>query len=131
MGYYFVTFFASKKRCLFGKNKNGKIKLSILGLIINKYIKNFEKTNTDIKFLEYVIMPNHIHFLIEEKCDIYSSLFSRMKSFKKQINTDFGRSMFELDFLENRIYSLEVYNKVKKYIKSNANTWESDRYYEK
>lgn len=64
-GWYFVTICIQNRECLFGKIENGR-------MIVNNYGKiaetcwltisdHFQKTKLD----EYIIMPNHIHGIIE------------------------------------------------------------------
>jgi REP element-mobilizing transposase RayT len=63
-GAYFVTICVKDWRCLFGKVHKEKMKLNELGKIAEKYRleipKHFENVELDV----FVIMPNHIHGII-------------------------------------------------------------------
>ncbi len=87
-GYYFITICIKDKLQLLGKfvgvapqgdPQIYKIKLSREGKIIDKYINNYNKKINNIKIDEYIIMPNHIHFImvltkrVALGCDPYNS----------------------------------------------------------
>ncbi len=63
-GAYFVTICTHNKKCLFGEIANGQMHLNNLGTIANREILNIEMHYQNIRMDKYVIMPNHIHFLI-------------------------------------------------------------------
>jgi REP element-mobilizing transposase RayT len=64
IGAYFVTVCTKNRKCLFGDVVNGKMVLNDAGKMIEKWY--FELTNKfhDIQCDQYIIMPNHIHFII-------------------------------------------------------------------
>ena len=96
-GYYFVTICTRNKKHILGKiineidkpvgvapqgdpqNKNVKVLLTKEGKIVKKYLENYNKIYDNIFIDEYVIMPNHIHFIMEltervaQGCDPYST----------------------------------------------------------
>lgn len=49
----------------FGKVVNGQMLLTAAGLMVDRLIKELENKFPDIRIDEYVIMPNHIHLIIE------------------------------------------------------------------
>ena len=72
-GYYFITICIKNKLKLLGEfvgvapqgdPQIYKIKLSPEGKIIDKYINNYNKKFDNMKIDEYVIMPNHMHFIM-------------------------------------------------------------------
>ena len=64
-GYYFITICTYNHNNFFGKIINGKINLSKSGEIAkNELLKTFE-IRKNIKSHQWVIMPNHIHILME------------------------------------------------------------------
>jgi len=91
-GYYFITICTQNRECILSKiieyeentnavgvdahidpkKENVKIKLLEPGKIIEKYIDNYNKKFDNIKIHDYVIMPNHIHLIIEltERVDV-------------------------------------------------------------
>ena len=64
-GAYFITVGTQGRRCLFGEIENGTIKLSILGQIAEKVWENLPERFPNIICDNYIIMPNHIHGIIE------------------------------------------------------------------
>ena len=64
-GLYYVTICTLGRVCLFGEITNGKMLLNDLGNIANEYLKNVPERYHQTRLHEYVIMPNHIHAIIE------------------------------------------------------------------
>ena len=67
-GAYFVTICIQGGMELFwkkGESMVSPVQLSNIGLMIEKWgIKTFEKYNNEIEMGKYVIMPNHLHGII-------------------------------------------------------------------
>ncbi len=96
-GYYFITICTQNKKHILGKifnkidksvgvapqgdpqNENVKILLTREGKIVKKYLENYNKIYDNIFIDEYIIMPNHIHFIITltervaQGCDPYNT----------------------------------------------------------
>ena len=81
-GYYFITICVKNRLKLFWENVgvallgDPKIKLTNEGLIVQKNIEKCNKLK-NIRIDEYIIMPNHIHMIIElkrvaQECDPYN-----------------------------------------------------------
>jgi len=64
-GYYFVTITAQNREHLFGEIVNGEMVLNVAGLMVEKWYGKLEEKFPNVKNHEMVIMPNHIHFIIE------------------------------------------------------------------
>ncbi len=64
-GLYFVTICCQDRAHRFGKVVNGQMLLNAAGLMVDKWIKEISNKFPDIQIDEYVIMPNHIHLIIE------------------------------------------------------------------
>jgi len=88
-GYYFITICIKDRLELLGKinvgvallgdpNTSYKITLSKEGEIVKKHIEHCSNRITNVLIDEYVIMPNHIHFImiltkrVAEDCDPYT-----------------------------------------------------------
>lgn len=67
-GAYFVTIVAWYRECLFGEIKNGEMKLSRYGKVVQKWWKEIPVHFDNVETSAFVIMPNHVHgiILIEE-----------------------------------------------------------------
>lgn len=70
-GMYFVTICTQDKEKILSKinlidnNNNTIVKLSNIGKIVDECINNIEIVNKNVQVNDYVIMPNHIHIIIE------------------------------------------------------------------
>ena len=64
-GLYFVTIVTQNRENLFGEIQNGKMILNDAGNMIEKLWGETPNHFANIKLHEYIIMPNHIHEIIE------------------------------------------------------------------
>jgi len=64
-GLYFITICTQNKECIFGEIKNSVMILNDFGKIIHDEWIKTENMRNDINMDQFVIMPNHIHAIIE------------------------------------------------------------------
>jgi putative transposase len=64
-GIYFITIVTQNRECIFGNIDNDKMILNHNGLIIEKELIKSIAIRDNWIFHHWVIMPNHIHLLIE------------------------------------------------------------------
>jgi len=64
-GLYFITICTKNRECLFGHIANGKMHLNDAGKIANECWDDIPNHFPNARLHEYVIMPNHIHGIIE------------------------------------------------------------------
>jgi REP element-mobilizing transposase RayT len=64
-GFYFVTIVTHKHKSLFGKIINEKVVLSDFGNLITEYWLNIPIHFDNVKLDEFIVMPNHIHGIIQ------------------------------------------------------------------
>jgi REP element-mobilizing transposase RayT len=64
-GMYFVTICTKEREEFFGTIKDGKIELSEIGKIVENFWQEIPKHFTSVILDEYVIMPNHLHGIVE------------------------------------------------------------------
>ena len=64
---YFATFCSYKKQCFFWDIIDGRMVLNDYGKLVEKEILKTEEIRDEIFVNSYIIMPNHIHILIEIK----------------------------------------------------------------
>lgn len=95
-------------------------------LNIKKYYKN---TFVDT----YVIMPNHIHMIIELRQTINGSMWSSPPTIPQIISTlkclitkKIGFSIFQRNYYEHIVRNEKEYLKIQEYIKNNPLNWEED-----
>ena len=64
-GKYFITICAYKKNNFFGKIENNKIRLKEIGLVAKSNWLEITRHFDNVKLDEFIIMPNHMHGIIE------------------------------------------------------------------
>lgn len=64
-GLYFITICTKDMRCLFGEIKDGYMILDQIGEVANNYWLEIPKHYDRVKIHEHIIMPNHVHGIIE------------------------------------------------------------------
>ncbi len=63
-GVYFITICTKNRLHHFGECKNGKLKLSIMGLLVQGCWFQIQKLSPHVTLGEFVVMPNHIHGIL-------------------------------------------------------------------
>ena len=65
IGFYFVTICTYNKNNFFGKIIDNQMGLSKIGIITNQCLIDISKHFSNVILDEYIIMPNHIHLIIQ------------------------------------------------------------------
>jgi REP element-mobilizing transposase RayT len=151
-GLYFLTFCTQEKEELFGEVEKGKMILNESGKILLDEWEKIEDGN--IKLLEFCIMPNHFHGIIEIKHGVIRELplhgdedyekkrrqmiipklvgkFKMLTAKKINILNNRTGKMWQRNYYEHIIEDREEYLKISNYIKNNPQNWKEDRFYEK
>lgn len=126
---YFVTLCIKDRIELLGKIENENIKLSIEGNIAKKTIHIVEQIYPNLTIDEYVIMPNHIHFLISINYANGITISKVIKHFKTIISKELKYSIWQKSFYEHIVRNEKEYLKIKEYIRNNIINWEKDKYF--
>ncbi len=71
---YFITISVKDKLCLFGNLKDWKNALFESWKMINHYWLELENKYNQIKLHEYIIMPNHFHWIIQVEPSVGANL---------------------------------------------------------
>ena len=138
-GYYFVTVCTKNKEKLLceivgeGLCALPKIKLTGIGEIVNNAI-NYINDNYENAYVDkYVIMPNHIHLILEIKTGGDGTpplqgydIIGRLKSFT---DNQYGGKLWQRSFYDHIIRNERDYCEVWNYIDSNPNEWIKDEFY--
>lgn len=64
-GAYFITICTFQKRPIFGEIREGGINLNFAGKVAEAQIQRFHQRFLNLEILTFVIMPNHVHLLLE------------------------------------------------------------------
>lgn len=143
---YFITIVTKNREHFFGEIINQEMFISEIGLFLENNFKNIEKDIHHLKIHEYIIMPNHIHFIAvinhsEEKTTQYanglrplipnsiSSFVNHFKGIVKKWCKINGFENFEWQsrFHDRIIRDKEEYQAIRFYIRNNINNWEKDK----
>ncbi len=147
-GSYFVTICVKDKKCVLSSIAGGddfhtpQVKLKKFGVIVERNIFVMQEIYQDIAVEKYVIMPNHIHFLIsiydENRNDgaprsspPTNTLSIFVTALKKYTNKAYGENIWQRSFHDHIIRDQKDYNARWQYIDENPKKWlmGKDEYY--
>ena len=148
-GAYFITICTKDKKCILSNivgaiHESPENILTPYGEIVKEIIEKLpQRFNVEIP--KYIIMPNHIHMIIEIKCDplqaIRESPLQQHRSIldktvgylkmnaSKQIHLTYGKEIWQRSFHDHIIRGKEDYRKIWQYIDVNTTKWEQDCFY--
>ncbi|MBO5043217.1 MAG: hypothetical protein J6D87_09650 [Clostridia bacterium] len=149
-GAYFITICTHNRKCTLSRvvgaiHESPETKLTDYGKILNEIIQNIpERHKATIDM--YVIMPNHIHFIIiitddEELRAIRESplrgrsIISKVIGYikmnaSKEIHCQYGdATIWQRGFHDHVIRDRQDYEKIAKYIDENPLRWKYDCFY--
>jgi putative transposase len=153
-GFYFVTICTKDRELFFGDAVDCKIKLSKIGIIANKFWREIPSHFPFAKLDEFIIMPNHIHGIIQIDKQIMKivgtqdfafpqnnnenkfgpqskNLSSIIRGFKIGV-TKFAKNndiefAWQSRFHDRIIRDEDELNRIREYIIDNPLRWKSDR----
>jgi len=115
-----------------------QMKLYDAGNVIEANIQYINNCLSSIRIDEYIIMPNHLHMIIELDKDGYSradqrsaptSLIKVVQSFKSSVTKQAGFKFWQRGYYERVIRDEQELCATKQYIKDNPKNWEQDFYF--
>ena len=145
-GFYFITICTEGRKCLFGTIVNGKMVLNDYGKIVDNEWKNTIKIrNDDVVLHEYIIMPNHIHAIIQIRRGVShtpneishtpnevshtpfqspsKTLGAIVRGFKGAVSKQIGKSIWQRNYYESIINDDKAFENISKYIRNNPVKW--------
>ena len=137
-GWYFVTICTAGRKCIFGHVVGGdahiapQMALSTYGKTVEQYIKTISGIDS------YVIMPNHVHFVVSigaENGSMWAStptktLGSLVRSFKTMVTKAIGEKIWQRYYYDHVIRNEADYLRIRQYMDNNPAQWAEDVYYE-
>ena len=145
-GYYFITVCTQNRAHIFGEivgatlcgRPNGPHKM------VEAWLLELERKYPDIRLGPYVVMPNHVHFILEKtsgqagdhtgsplrdivgwfKTMTTNDYIRRVKSGEY---TPFAGRLWQRNYYEHVIRNEEDYLEIAAYIENNPARWEEDR----
>ena len=143
---YFLTICSDRRKEIFSKIIYDEtvganiVRPSAIGKIIENDILKIENIYPCVFVDSYVIMPNHIHFILTinkaaagaSPCPTVSDIICAYKSLTTRLCKQKGYSgnkLFQTSFYDHIIRDDEDYNTKAQYIDTNPLTWERDELY--
>jgi len=151
---YYITICTKDRNCVLGEIKDGNVYLSETGKIVFECWLDIPKHFENVKLDDWIIMPNHLHGIIEIKedndfghpqrrdtaCHVSTvrnfgnlqpkSLPSIIGSFKSAVTKICqGKNLdfrWQSNYYEHIIKNEKDYARIKKYIAHNPINWEFD-----
>ena len=147
-GYYFITICTHNKKCILsdivgdGVYDIPRIYLSKYGKVLDKHIKTMSLKYENIFVEKYVIMPNHIHLIINITDASINGLSQApnptkanaiipkfISLLKRYCNREIGFSVFQRSYHDHIIRDKNDYLKIWNYIDTNPQKWCQDCFY--
>ena len=156
-GCYFITICTNKREHFFGEINDNKMTLSEMGIFADSYVDKINSLYEDAQILSHVVMPNHIHLIINvvgTKCydsnddskdniDINEKMSSiakkrgRMSLVLSKYKSSITRYALKNDirfawqtrFHDRIIRDCNEFDNIDNYIKDNITNWQDDEFY--
>lgn len=128
-GMYFITICIKNRLELLGKiNEENKIQLTEEGKIVKKYLIKINNIFSKVIIDEYVIMPNHIHFIIVIKKQTDIDISRIIKQYKMYVSKKIGYSIWQKSYYDHIIRNDKEFYAIKQYIQNNIANWKKNKY---
>lgn len=138
---YFITVCTDKRKNLFWKDVGAiidrpeNVPLSHLGMIVRQSIIDIPKHYPMISVDHSVIMPNHLHLLLQINADadgrslIAPTISTVVRLMKGTVSEQAGFSVWQKGFYDHIIRNENDYQEIWKYIEGNPGKWAEDKLY--
>lgn len=148
-GLYFITVCTRDRLCLFGEIVDGNLILNEPGEIAEKCLLAIPDHFPYAKLGQFIVMPNHIHFIIDifvgannnlPRANNYSPLPGTSKTVGSIVrgvkigitkwyrnNTEI-QNIWQRNYYDHIIRNEDSYFQISKYIQSNPVRWQEDKY---
>ena len=149
-GWYFLTLCTAQHRCVLGHIENAMISRTYLGELCEKEWLRLPDRFSHIRLDEFVIMPNHLHGIIQILDDIHKtdqtqsfgyvvrgSTSAIVRSFKISVTRKFKN---QTDSIPTKIWQRGYWDRIlrsedeliarRQYILNNPYRWDKDQYFQ-
>ena len=131
-GAYFITVCTFEKVNYFWKKDiygdEEPYELTTIGQIVDDAIKTIPIRYSHVQIKKYVIMPNHVHMILEMQ-NSGTSLSTIMNQWKGLIARCSQQYLFQRSYYDHIIRDDEDYARIWNYIEDNPRKWNEDKYY--
>ncbi len=131
-GVFCVTICSKDKKQIFGRimdGENAGVELSPLGQLVCNAVCKIENAYPGVRLLNWVVMPNHVHLLIQISTDEPASLYDVVRSTKAIVTRQWGSPVWQRSFYEHVVRGEQDALRYWKYIDENPKKWTLDKYY--
>lgn len=145
-GTYFITICTHGKNHLFGRiltdhSTEPYMRYSAIGEIAKKHLIDMESHYDNIKIDNWVIMPNHIHLLIQitERINpfptIHYDIPNTVGKYKAAVTRNVGNAfihsgkLWQSSFYDHIVRNDQDYQEICRYINGNPSKWLEDCFY--
>ncbi len=144
-GAYFVTICTQNKKHVFEIESVGNGLRAVPCLqneIIHKWVRETENKFSNIKIDKYVIMPNHLHLLVniaerhagrslQDAMHFFKTMTTNeyIKGVKNNLLPPFNKKLWQKSFYDHIIRDENDYKRILEYIDTNPLKWEEDKFY--
>ena len=138
---YFITICTENRKTIFWENVGASIarpedvRLSKYGRIAQESIRDIPNHYKSITVDQYVVMPNHIHLLLQIHTDesgramLAPTISTVIAQLKGTISKKIGHSIWQKLFHDHVIRNQKDYEKIWNYIEGNPMKWSEDCFY--
>lgn len=135
-GYYFVTICTQNMQNLLGEVVGGGlrgapyVRLTNIGKQVEANLSKLPEIYAGIVIEPYVVMPNHIHFIVQltgrHGVLVLPKLVGQFKSYTTKLYCD---TLWQRNYYDRVIRNEKEYLAICEYIQTNLLRWDLDRYY--
>ena len=131
---YFITLCTHHHRPLFGNIYHDEMHLNPLGRIIDTCWQQIPTHYPQTILHEYVIMPNHLHGIIEitpapDDIPHRTTLGDVIRGFKIGVTKAYGSPIWKRNYYDHIIRKTDAHENIVAYILNNPIEWEHDRFH--
>ncbi len=138
---YFITICTVARKNLFWMDEEAiidrpkNVPLTNIGIIAQRSIEDIPKHYPAISVDHYVIMPNHIHLLLQINTDdngrsmIAPTVSTVVRLMKGTVSKQVGFTVWQKGFYDHVIRNGSDYQDIWNYIEGNSSKWAEDKLY--
>ncbi len=143
-GTYFLTLCSLEHKNVFceiqpeaGNGFDTTVVFSKEGETVKKYIEQMNEFYNDLSVDSYVIMPNHIHFLLtiykatDSLTPQNTAVAKFISTLKRFVNKEIGYNLWQKGSYDHIVRDEEDYIQHLRYMENNPAKWYEDKYYTK
>ncbi|OGO82660.1 MAG: hypothetical protein A2Y18_00885 [Clostridiales bacterium GWD2_32_19] len=138
-GFYFITICTHAQKHLFGTVVDSVIYMNEKGLMVEEFWNDLTVRFSNINLDKFIIMPNHIHGIVQIKNNAEISIHDIVCAFKslstneyikgvKELGWEkFDKKIWQISYFEHIIRNEKELYEIRKYIEQNPIAWELEK----